>query len=523
MSSSSPSPPPEILVVPFFGQGHLLPCTELCKHLAARNLKATLVISSNLSSSIPSSLRGHHPLLRIAEIPSSPPPPAEPGSDPMEAHRAHHAQLAQGLEDMLAPRPGDPSAARPACAVLDVMMGWSGEIFAKHRIPTVGFFTSGACSSAMEVAVWKAKVEDLKPGETRQLPGLPEDLALTASDFKRRPHGPPHLRGGGGGRGGRGPPNRGSGPPRPMGVPGPKFMGPPGPGQQPPWVEESGGWIAMLFHTCAELEGLFLGYLAGQVSKPVWGVGPLLPEQYWKLAGSLLHDREIRSNRPSTVTEDEVIQWLDSKPHGSVLYVAFGSEVGPTAEEYPELAAALEESTRPFIWAIQYGAGRRGPPKTFLGGSPGSDEDEDEGYFPHGLDKKVGERGLIVRGWAPQLLILSHPSTGGFLSHCGWNSTVEAIGRGVPFLTWPIRGDQYYNSKLVVDHLKIGHVVSEDMSKNFARDDIAKGIERLMSDEGARERAARIRAVFEHGFPASSVAALDALKDFIISKTAASS
>ncbi|KAK3429755.1 hypothetical protein EUGRSUZ_E01246 [Eucalyptus grandis] len=519
MSSASPSPPPEILVVPFFGQGHLLPCMELCKHIAARNLRATLVISSNLSSSIPSALRHHHPLLQIAEIPSSPTPPAQPGSDPMEGHRAHHSQMAQGLESMLSPRPDDPSPARPACAVLDVMLGWSGEIFAKYQIPTVGFFTSGACSSAIELAVWKAKVEDLKPGETCRLPGLPEDLALTASDLKRRPMGmPPHLRGGGGRGGGGGPPNLGPGPPRPAGVVGPKFMGPPGPGQQPPWVEESGGCIAMLFHTCAELEGLFLDYLAGQVSKPVWGVGPLLPEQYWKSAGSLLHDREIRSNRQSSVSEDEVVQWLDSKPRGSVLYVSFGSEVGPTAEEYPELAAALEASARPFVWSIQYGAGRRGPPRTFLGGSP--DSESDQGYFPHGLDEKVGERGLIIRGWAPQLLILSHPSTGGFLSHCGWNSTVEAIGRGVPFLTWPIRGDQYYNAKLVVDHLKIGHPVSEDMSKDVTRDDIGKGIENLMADEGARERAARIRTTFEHGFPASAAAALDAFRDLIVGKTA---
>ncbi|KAF7849553.1 hypothetical protein BT93_L0636 [Corymbia citriodora subsp. variegata] len=498
-SASPPPPPPEILVVPFFGQGHLLPCMELCKHIAARKWRATLVISSNLSSSVPSSL---HTLL--------PDPSNRAGIRPYGGSPGSPLPDGSGLEDMFAPRPDDPRPSRPVCAVLDVMMGWTGEIFAKYQIPTVGFFTSGACSSAMELAVWKAKVEDLKPGETCRLPGLPEDMALTASDLKRRPKGPlPHLRGGGGGRGGGGrPPNPESGPPGPMGVFGPKFMGPPGPGQQPPWVDESGSWIAMLFHTCAELEGVFLDYLAGQVNKPVWGVGPLLPEQYWKSAGSLLHDREIRLNRQSSVSEDEVIQWLDSKPRGSALCVSFGSEVGPTTEESAEMAAALEASTRPFIWAIH------GPPQTFLGGSP--DSESDQGYFPHGLDKKVGERGLIIRRWAPQLLILSHPSTGGFLSHCGWNSMVEAIGRGVPFLTWPIRGDQYYNAKLVVDHLKIGHPVSEDMSRDATRADIGKGIERLMTDKGMRERATRIRTAFENGFPASSADALDAFTGLMI-------
>lgn len=89
-----------------------------------------------------------------------------------------------------------------------------------------------------------------------------------------------------------------------------------------------------------------------------------------------------------------MIQWLVSKPRGSVLYVAFVSEVGPTTEEYRELADALEESTLPFIWVVQ----------------PGSEE-----YIPHELANRVGDGGLVIHGWAPQLLILNHISTGGFL------------------------------------------------------------------------------------------------------------
>lgn len=501
----------EVLVVPFFGQGHLLPSIELCGHLASRNCGVNLVISSNLSSSVPVSLRTH-PLVLITEISSSPappPPPPQQPNDPLHSHRSHHAQMAQGLEAVLSA--AGRTSRRIVCAVIDVMMGWSGEIFQKFNVPTVGFFTSGACSAAMEFALWKADLEGLKPGEARILLGLPDAMALTESDLKRRPHGPPHLRSGGGGGGG--PPGGLPFPPPPGGM-GPKFMGPPRPGQQPPWTDEVAGSIALIFNTCDDLERPFIEYLACRVGKPVWGAGPLLPEQYWKSAGSLLHDREIRTNRKSSVTEDEVTQWLDSKPRGSVLYVSFGSEVGPTMEEYPQLAEALAESSSPFIWVIQRGSGLAGPPRALLGGKPDSDAD-DEGYFPHGLSEKVGDRGLIIRGWAPQLLILSHPSTGGFLSHCGWNSTVEAIGRGVPFLTWPIRGDQYYNSKLLVAHLGAGHVISDDMSRPMEKGHIVKGIERLMGDEGVKERAAQIRARFEVGFPASSVAALDAFGEFI--------
>jgi hypothetical protein len=187
-------------------------------------------------------------------------------------------------------------------------------------------------------------------------------------------------------------------------------------------------------------------------------------------------------------------------------------------EEYPELAGALEQSTRPFIWVIQRGSGISKPPGGGGGGGGGQPGSSEEGYFPDGLDSKVGDRGLIIRGWAPQLLILSHASTGGFLSHCGWNSTAEAIGRGVPFLAWPIRGDQHYNATLVVRHLKVGYKVAEDLSEMVKKEDIVKGVERLMGDEDVHERAARLRAKFENGFPASSEAALDAFGDFISQK-----
>ncbi|XP_075640970.1 scopoletin glucosyltransferase-like [Castanea sativa] len=511
----------EIWVVPFFGQGHLFPCVELCKHIASRDFESTFIISSNLSTSIPSSFR-QHPHIQVIEIPSSlpspPPPQPQPASasDPMHHHFKHHEQMALALQNLLSTRPGP----KPVCAILDVMMGWSTEVFAKFHIPTVGFFTSGACSAAIECATWKShkELDTIKPGETRLLPGLPEDMAISYSDLKRRPHGPP-------GGPPPGPPPPLSGGPRPF-IGGPKKMGPPKPGSQPMWVEEVEGVITLLINTCDDLESPFIRYISDQVGKPVWGVGPLLPEQYWKsaAAGSLLHDRELRTNnRKSNVTEDEVIQWLDSKPRGSVLYVSFGTEVGPTMEEYPRLAdVLLESSSTTFIWVIQPGSRRSGPPRAFLGpeGQPGSEQEEEVGYFPHGLDSKVGNRGLIIRGWAPQLLILSHPSTAGFLSHCGWNSTVEAIGRGVPILAWPIRGDQYYDAKLVVNHLKVGYMISDDLSRTVQKEDIVKGIEKLMGDEDMKNRAQALCTKFVQGFPKSSVTALDAFRDFINHKAA---
>ncbi|CAA2990879.1 UDP-glycosyltransferase 73B4-like [Olea europaea subsp. europaea] len=513
----------DILVLPFFGQGHLFPCIELCKRLSSYNYKLILIIPSHLSSSIPSSLNQNHSLVEVLEVPASysplPPPPELRSSPPppppivseqeVSAHgpgnghgsrpnHHHHQELGKGIESFINDRYKNTGRIRPLCVVMDVMMSWSKELFKKMEIPVVSFFTSGACSAAVEYAAWKAHIDDVKPGETRVLPGLPESMALSYSDLKRKGRPPSQF------------PKSG-----PVGPPSGMNFGPPGPGQPPIWLEEADGSTALLINTCDDLEQPFLEYISIQIRKTVLGVGPLLPDKYWKSveSNSILHDS--RSDRKSNYTEDKVVQWLDSKPSQSVIYVSFGSEVGPTLEEYAELAEALGELSRPFIWVIQPGSGRQGPPPGFFGGKPGSDKDE--GYYPYGLKEKVGDRGLIIKGWAPQLLILSHPSTGGFLSHCGWNSTVEAIGFGVPILAWPIRGDQFYDAKLVMSHLKVGHMVSRkgDFSEMIKKDDIMQQIEKLMGDEEVHNRAMGFRHIFGNGYPSTSMASLKAFLDLI--------
>ncbi|WCJ20628.1 UDP-Glycosyltransferase superfamily protein [Euphorbia peplus] len=463
----------EIIVVPAFGQGHLLPALELCNHLSSRNFKITLIIFSNLSSSIPQSFR-QSPLIQITEI-QPPPPPPQPHSHPSHKFQHDKNQLCQTLSSILVSKTQNP----PVCAILDVLliMNWTSHVFKHFQIPTIGFFTSGAASSAMEYATWKNKLTQMNIEDICLLPGLPEHMALTFSDLKRRSGGS-------------------------------RKMGPPDPGEKPSWLDDLNDSIGLLINTCDDLERPYIDYLSKEVGKPAWGIGPLLPEKYWVSSGSVIRDGEIRANqRRSNISEDEVIEWLNRKPEKSVLYVSFGSELCPTVEEYGELAAALEKWVGFFIWVIQPGSGKPGQ----------RSEKEEYVYFPEELDKKVKEsgRGLIIKGWAPQLMILSHRSTAGFVSHCGWNSSVEAIGKGIPLLGWPIRGDQFYNAKLIVSDLRIGYMVSDDMSKMIKRDDIVNGISLIMGDEDVKKRGQDIRTKFDHGFPISSSMAFDAFGDFI--------
>ena len=120
-----------------------------------------------------------------------------------------------------------------------------------------------------------------------------------------------------------------------------------------------------------------------------------------------------------------------------------------------------------------------------------------------GFEEKTKGVGLLIRGWAPQVLILSHPAIGGFLTHCGWNSTIEAICAGMPMLTWPLFGDQFFNEKFIVQVLRIGVRVGVETPVNWGNEEksgvlvkkehVLKAIQVLM-DEGNEREERRKRA-----------------------------
>ncbi|XVF03244.1 hypothetical protein REPUB_Repub04eG0244700 [Reevesia pubescens] len=152
---------------------------------------------------------------------------------------------------------------------------------------------------------------------------------------------------------------------------------------------------------------------------PVFPVGPFLPLEF-----------EAQSSFAP-------LKWLEGQKEGSVVYVSFGSRTPMSKEQIIELGNGLLLSGYKFVWVVK---------------SKVVDKEEEEGLdeiLGHQLMNKIKNNGLVVKEWVNQWEILSHKAIGGFISHCGWNSVVEAAWHGIPVLGWPQHGDQMINAEVI--------------------------------------------------------------------------
>ena len=138
-----------------------------------------------------------------------------------------------------------------------------------------------------------------------------------------------------------------------------------------------------------------------------------------------------------------------------------------------QLATALEVSGKYFIWVVR-------PPIGFDINS----EFKAEEWLPQGFEQRIQDRkrGLLVHKWAPQVEILSHKSISAFLSHCGWNSVLEALSHGVPIIGWPMAADQFSNVVLLEKEVGVCVEVARGPRCEVKHEDIVKKIELVMND-----------------------------------------
>ncbi|KAJ4715049.1 Glycosyltransferase [Melia azedarach] len=187
----------------------------------------------------------------------------------------------------------------------------------------------------------------------------------------------------------------------------------------------------------------------------------------------------------------ELFDWLDKQPQESVLYISLGSGGTLSLEQTIELAWGLELSQQRFVWVVRRPTEKTGDGSYF---KVGNDDDELSRFLPEGFLTRTHNKGVVVSQWAAQVEILSHPSVGGFLSHCGWNSTVESITNGVPIIAWPLYAEQKMNATLLKEELGIAvRSMNLPSAATVGREEIKMMVRRMMVEEEGRGLRARVK------------------------------
>jgi hypothetical protein len=142
-----------------------------------------------------------------------------------------------------------------------------------------------------------------------------------------------------------------------------------------------------------------------------------------------------------------------------------------------EIAIGLEKSEKRFLWVVR--------------SDPDSEKLSLDELLPEGFLERTKEKGMVVRNWAPQGAILSHDSVGGFVTHCGWNSVLEAVCVGVPMIAWPLYAEQRLNRLIMVEEMKVALKLNESNGL-VSGTELDERIKELMESRRGREIRERI-------------------------------
>ncbi|CAL5384070.1 unnamed protein product [Camellia sinensis] len=221
---------------------------------------------------------------------------------------------------------------------------------------------------------------------------------------------------------------------------------------------------AIIFNTFDALEHDVLEALS-TMYPPIYPIGPFqllldqFPQNHLNSIGSSLWKEET-----------ECLSWLDSKQPNSVIYVNFGSITVMTHLQLIEFAWGLANSNQTFLWVIR--------PDLVVG---------DSAILPPDFVSETKERSLLA-SWCPQEQVLNHPSVGGFLTHCGWNSTLESICSGVPMLCWPFFAEQQTNCWSCCSQWGVGMEINSDVK----REEVERMVRELMGGERGKEMRRKV-------------------------------
>lgn len=194
---------------------------------------------------------------------------------------------------------------------------------------------------------------------------------------------------------------------------------------------------------------------------PITTVGPLVPPSL--LGEDQNEDVGIEMWKP----QDSCMEWLNHKPPSSVIYISFGSLIVSSAKQNESIAKALKNSNRPFLWVIK-------------------NDGKEELPLPKWFVEETKEQGMVVP-WCPQTKVLGHPAVACFITHCGWNSMLEAITAGKPMIGYPKWTDQPTNAKLIADVFRTGIRMEQDGDGFVATEEVERAIEKVLEGPTSEE------------------------------------
>ncbi|KAK0592260.1 hypothetical protein LWI29_015909 [Acer saccharum] len=190
----------------------------------------------------------------------------------------------------------------------------------------------------------------------------------------------------------------------------------------------------LILNTFDDLEGPILSLIRTHCPN-IYTIGPLQAHLKTRVPSGM------QSTNGFWEVDRSCMAWLDKQPPKTVIYVSYGSITMLSREDVMELWHGLVDSNKRFLWVVR--------PDLI------SDRDGDQSQIPEKLVVGTKERGYMV-GWAPQEEVLEHQAVSGFLTHSGWNSTLESVVAGQPMICWPFFADQQVNSRFVGQVWKLG-------------------------------------------------------------------
>ncbi|KAI5065227.1 hypothetical protein GOP47_0019922 [Adiantum capillus-veneris] len=205
-------------------------------------------------------------------------------------------------------------------------------------------------------------------------------------------------------------------------------------------------------------------------------IGPCLPT--WEDGGHIQNTKgDIMAKEAGCLHTEEhaCLSWLDQQVKRSVLLVSFGSEAILEAQQVQEFAMGIEASRCGYLWVVRANAPSHNIP-------------------PDDFQERTRQVGMCVP-WVPQRKVLQHEAIGGFLTHCGWNSTLESVVFGVPMLCFPMNADQFFNALLVHKHWKVGLPLGTSRSVVVSRGEVEEALKTLMGNHDLRQRAIQFQQV----------------------------